>query len=508
MYIKRNVFFLLSLSILGISGCGDFFSHKHTERQTQQIFRDLGEVKIIPDVNRLYPVPHTPEPEIVASKDGVKIYYFARHNPPSVLAGLITRQLGNQVDLNAATNQLIVKCTDEKDANWVIELLEKIDVTPIQVKVDCLISEVFADLTIDYETDTLITDLLGKGIKLDSFLPGASLRDPVRSGLGMKAGVIREDFDALIDILESRGYAKILLHPVVEVVNGTTTRIETSERVPIQEQILSGGDIVTTIKYTDVVDYLEVTPQVYSDGTIGLKTNAGIGSRTIPEGVSQAPIITSRSIKSQENRLRKGESLVIGGILKTERTSVIRGVPFLKDIPLVGIFFSSKDFEDRAKEILFILTPSISSYGDTHSSVYDKIKEKHAMPEYKKRGIDEFLKDPFGHSAYTREIKKQNNILESDLIESEAKRAAAEQKAREAKLEMIKNVELLQVKKAETEKALTEAQESRFEAEASQKEAEQAKAEAASAKAEAEKAKAEAERIKKEILSKDKGKEL
>ncbi len=419
VFYQRIIFWLLPVSMFIVGGCGDFFTQKPTELQTEQIFRELSEIKIIPDVDRPLPADYTAAPKIIPEKDGVKLFYFTRHHRPDVLAELITEQLGYQVSRNSATNQMIIKCPSAPKAESVLTFLNEVDVMPIQVKVDCLISEIFADVTMDYETDALITDLFGEGITLDSFLPGASLRDPARSTIGMKAGISRDEFDALIDILESRGYAKILMHPVVEVVNGTTTRIETKERVPIQEQVLSGGDIITTIKYTDVIDYLDVTPQVYADGTIGLKTSAGIGSRTIPEGVSQAPIITSRAIDSQENRLKKGQSLVIGGIRKTERTSVIRGVPFLKDIPLLGLAFSSKDFEDRAKEILFIITPSISGYGESHPQLVEQIREKHAMPEYKPT-LEELFTDPFGSSAYTRQIERQIARSELELLEAKS----------------------------------------------------------------------------------------
>ena len=241
---------------------------------------------------------------------------------------------------------------------------------------DCLISELFADLTMDYETKLQIENLLGEDLALGSFLPGASLRSVARSDMGLKAGITKAKFSALIDVLESRGYAKVLMRPCVEVVNGRTARIQIKERIPTPEKILSGSMVIDTVRYQDIMDYLEVTPNVYADGAIGLKTSAGIASKS-PDGVEQVPVLTERQITNDENRLERGQSLVIGGIIKTERMSVIRGVPLLQDIPGLGVLFSAKDFEDRAKEILFILTPSISNNGMPHEETIDRIKEKH-----------------------------------------------------------------------------------------------------------------------------------
>jgi hypothetical protein len=71
---------------------------------------------------------------------------------------------------------------------------------------------------------------------------------------------------------------------------------------------------------------------------------------------------------------------IIGGLRKVEKRSVVRAVPFLKDLPILGILFSSKDFEERAKEILFIITPTISNYGVPNKDVVQYLQKKHAPP--------------------------------------------------------------------------------------------------------------------------------
>ena len=89
--------------------------------------------------------------------------------------------------------------------------------------------------------------------------------------------------------------------------------------------------------------------------------------------------------------------MVIGGIRKSEEFSVVRGVPFLKDIPLLGILFSSKDFEERATETIFIITPSISSGGIPHKEMVEVIKRKHEPPS--PEGLEEAILDPCDFKA-------------------------------------------------------------------------------------------------------------
>ncbi|MHC4755031.1 MAG: type II secretion system protein GspD, partial [Planctomycetota bacterium] len=202
---------------------------------------------------------------------------------------------------------------------------------------------------------------------------------------------------ALVDLLVSRGYLKVLMNPSLEVVNGKTGEILISERVPLDQitTVTRDGFLVTETDYIDVVDSLKITPHVFADDYIGLETTALIGSKSTPEGVKQVPIVTKRQINNQENRIRQGQSLVIGGIRKTEKRSVVRGVPFLKDIPILGVLFSSKDFEERGKEVLFIITPSVSTGGIATEKMIDDLRKTHSNTRYQ-RGLEDVLLDPLG----------------------------------------------------------------------------------------------------------------
>ena len=199
---RRFFGFVAAMVLLCVCGCGDFFAQKPTEIQTKDIFRELSRVNVVSDVDRSLPALHAAGPKIVSEKDGAKLFYFTRHNSPALLAGLIKEQLDYLVSQNPATNQLVVKCPNEEEADVVLRFLNEVDVAPIQVKIDCVISEIFADLTMDYETTLEIEDLFGEGITLSSFMPGASMRAPGRKGIGLEVGISQDKFRAVIDVLE------------------------------------------------------------------------------------------------------------------------------------------------------------------------------------------------------------------------------------------------------------------------------------------------------------------
>lgn len=465
------------LMLLGLlfSGCRmhrelaeipEFFEEKPTELESRAILNELSQIPENPNIANVLPERYRQAPRRLRVEDGVKLFYFSRHHTVGDLtykndkdkalerrthgmAGAL-QELGFKVSSNPYTNQLIIHCTDDAECDQVLEYLDYWDVPPIQVHVDCLILERFGDVTKDWETTILIENLLGEGITLgaDKYpgpaFPGASLRESRRSDFGLDFGywmnkdILGHRVRAVVDILESRGYLKILLNPTLEVINGKTATVTIRDNAPIERTVTTrgGSNASNTTSYTLtdykwVADTLTVTPHVYADGTIGLKTAIIIGSKSKPEGVVQTSIITERSIDVEENRIEPGKSLIIGGMRKSENRSVVRGVPFLKDIPVLGILFSSKDFEEKATEIVFILTPSVSSGSVPYERTADMIRQKYETPDYDTT-LDEVVSDPLGTGVYTEMVEEQVGEARSGLVkarmdEEEARRLADEQ---------------------------------------------------------------------------------
>ncbi len=525
-----------AILVICISGCGDFFESKTTELESQKMLREITKVKMSEHTNIPLPSVYTDPPKIIEGVIGdqkdAKLFYFSKHHTVDKLKSLVDNQFikkywpkpgkpGVRVtdynsSTNPSTNQLIVRCPSVIDAEQVLAFLENIDVPPVQVKIDCIISEVYADHTLDWQTHLEIQNLFGEGINLVGMLPGAALRDIARSTFGLKTGYVQggtynqgtDSFDgasghlfgALVDVLVSRRYLKILMNPQLEVVNGQTATIVTTESVPLDKitSVDHVSDVVTlTQGYVDVVDSLSVTPHVYADGYIGIETRIVLGSKSTPEGVKQTPIVTKREITIKENRIRSGESLVIGGIRKTEQRSVVRGVPGLKDIPILGVLFSSKDFEERGKEVLFILTPTISTGGIANEQMVADIRRKHARVKSGDSLMDS-IKDPFGAGAYTELVEEEAIHAEVERIKAEMDKAAAERKVMDLTTKLQEAMKQVETEKKKTTNVTTDAQ---AQAQAAKTAADAAKAEADKAAAavteaqkqlEAEKAKAAA----------------
>lgn len=463
-FLRSALTVLVLSAIFSYAGAGGFFDKDSTELESKNTLRNIQAIKETPKVEFPLPSAYTEPPLIVEGTirgiKEAKLYYFSRYNTVGMLASLINEQFvrtlydneGNPIppvsftiDQNPATHQLMVSCPSVEYAQQVLDFLDEVDVPPIQVRIDCIVSELYADHTLDWETTIDIQNLFGEKVTLGgktddsgnllAAFPGAALRDVARSNFGANAGFVYKGdvpghtTEALVDLLVSRGYLKILMNPTLEAVNGRQSTITMTERVPHDEiKTYDRTSIIKVVRtYVNIVDTLQVTPHVFADGYIGLKTYILIGSKITPDGVKQIPIVTKREVTITENRIKRGQSLVIGGIRKAEQRSVIRGVPFLKDIPLIGTLFSSKDFEERAKEIIFVLTPTISSGGVPNKDIIADLKRKHER--IKQSDLIENIKDPLGAGAYTELVEEEAIHAELGRVKAEMEQAVAQRKS-------------------------------------------------------------------------------
>jgi len=500
------------LSALGVSGCRDWPNERATAIEAQNILRDLSRIETIPDANipepSIYKTPPKIIKQVVGGGEEWKLVYFCRCHTAEEMKQIINEQFATKlfdekgksttatdytVTANPATNQLIVRCPLEQDVNAVLEIIKETDIPPIQVRIDCMVSELYADLTVDRETRMLIEDLFGEGIKLGGqedngnlAFPGAELRDPARAKFGLKIGISRKNFMALVDVLVSRGYMKILMNPSLEVVNGETAKIQSKQHQPLQRiTVQSGGFggvpvLSMQTEFYDIIDSLQITPHVYSEGYIGLETTAQIAAYLTPEGIKQTPTVTERTITNKDNRIRLGESLIIGGIRKSEKRDVIRGVPILKDIPVLNLLFSGRDFEERATEVIFILTPSISTKGKPSKDMIEMLRERHASPMT--QSLQETVLDPLGTKARREEEERQIQKARQAQQESEAEMTAARLQAIQTG-QQIEDLEAqLEQNKAKMVQLSTERQQAQAQAQKAATEAQQARAELQKAK--------------------------
>ncbi|HWK50226.1 MAG TPA: hypothetical protein VNR40_10085, partial [Steroidobacter sp.] len=178
------------------------------------------------------------------------------------------------------------------------------------------------------------------------------------------------DSDYLVDLelsaAQAEGRGEIISSPRLITANQREATIEQGVEIPYQESSSSGA---TTTQFKKAVLSLKVTPQITPDNRVILDLTVSkdsVGQLVASATGGFVPSIDTREIVTQV-LVNDGQTVVLGGILETERRDAERKVPYLGDIPVVGRLFKSTTTTDNKDELLIFVTPRILREG---SSLY------------------------------------------------------------------------------------------------------------------------------------------
>ena len=125
---------------------------------------------------------------------------------------------------------------------------------------------------------------------------------------------------------------------------------------------------------------MNVTPQINQDQYITLDIKPSVTTQfddktfVISGGTIDVPIIDVRSAETKVI-VKSGETLVIGGLVATDETKVIKKVPVLGDIPVVQYLFRHKSTYMAKKDLVFFITPIlVDSDASTLAAIPDSVK--------------------------------------------------------------------------------------------------------------------------------------
>jgi len=169
-----------------------------------------------------------------------------------------------------------------------------------------------------------------------------------------KAGQNPLVLDLRLSAGEQEGLLRTISRPRVVTMDNKEAKIEDGESIPFETTSASG----TSTIFIDANLSLTVTPHITPDGSVLMKIKASKNSRGTFTTSSGEPSIVKKEA-STEVLVRDGETTVIGGIISSDSNHTDTGIPYLKDVPLLGKLFRSKSTKESQKELLIFITPSI-----------------------------------------------------------------------------------------------------------------------------------------------------
>jgi pilus assembly protein CpaC len=165
---------------------------------------------------------------------------------------------------------------------------------------------------------------------------------------------------AMINALESSGFAYTLARPSLVAMSGQSATFLAGGEVPIP--VPSSGSNSISIEYKEFGIRLTLTPTVIDHNRISLKVAPEVSeldytNAVIIQNIS-VPALTIRRTDTSVS-LADGESFVISGLISSNNSTNISKFPGLGDIPVLGAFFRDSSVKRQDKELLMIVTPHL-----------------------------------------------------------------------------------------------------------------------------------------------------
>ncbi len=257
------------------------------------------------------------------------------------------------------TNSLIIR-TSPPNFPLLRETIEALDTRPPQVLLEVAVAEITLGRGEDFGVDWITrggstTARLGNPDAADSI-------NPLGDFLVKVVSLERVDVRALLRMLASRSDVKVLSTPQILAVNNREARILVGNKVPFVASTRLGNDVAIdrTIQYQDVGTNLIIIPTINSEDYVTVEVLQEVSTLTTQtiQAALNAPVISTREAATHAI-IRNGQTVVIGGLIGNSTEVRDSGIPFLKDLPIIGFFFKRESRNRARTELAIFVTPYI-----------------------------------------------------------------------------------------------------------------------------------------------------
>lgn len=310
-----------------------------------------------------------------------------------ILKEYLTAKRG-KISIDDRTNSLIIRDTP-KVIEKLIKIVGVLDTQTPQVLIESKIIEVTESYKKEIGLQNGLNfgyDPIGKvgsrvasnaGSSLEPGVdggPGFSFSSAPSTGEGARSlfGLTVSRFSRLLNLnftlqmMETEAKGKIIASPKIITQNKKKAELKTKNTTSFSKTVATDGKTETTFEKIDAELKLEVTPQVTNEGSISLEISLSkeqFGSRPSAQA---PPDKQSRDIKTTV-LVDNGSTIVLGGVYNFEKRETHSGVPFLKDVPLVGWLFRTPYAPETIKEEMMIfITPRIVNQKEAGIGVDDE----------------------------------------------------------------------------------------------------------------------------------------
>ncbi len=175
------------------------------------------------------------------------------------------------------------------------------------------------------------------------------------AGPSLAVGFIKNSLllSAELSALESSGNGEVISQPKVITTNGKAANITSGQQIPYQ----TVEDGTTTTAFKDVALSLNVTPQLNPGDRIAM--DLAINQDSVGSTLANGDISINTNQLTTSVVVNDGDTIVLGGVFRTESSDGVQKVPGLGDLPVFGAAFRNRQTTEQKNELLIFITPKL-----------------------------------------------------------------------------------------------------------------------------------------------------
>jgi general secretion pathway protein D len=282
-------------------------------------------------------------------------------------------------------NNSILAYGTDRELGTIEAMLRKIDILPLQVRIDAVIAEVTLNDNLQYGTQFFFQSGGINSVLSNSTQPAVA---PAASNLSLSfPGFLIGGHGAggapfAIQALQQVTTVLVLSSPELLVLDNQPARLQVGNVVPYlsqtsQSTLDANAPIVSSINYQQTGVIMQVTPRVNSGGLVTLDvmqdvTNV-VNGLTTP-GVN-SPTFDERNVTSRVV-VQDGQTIGLAGLITDNTSKGNQGIPWLKDVPILGLLAGTQNNSRQRTELLILITPHVIHDQRDARALTDDLREQ------------------------------------------------------------------------------------------------------------------------------------
>ncbi len=277
-------------------------------------------------------------------------------------------------------------------------LIEELDQPTAQVLIQVVLAEVTLDKNSELGVEWAVQSRKGN-TQINTGTDFGVKNDLQKLG-GFGTTVTGSDVSFILRAMEADGRLEVLSRPQILTADNQKATIDIGERVPIvtDSRVTEQNTTISNYRYENVGVSLTVTPRISPDGFVKMEVEPSVSQLssstvTVSPGVN-TPIISQRKATTTVT-VQSGQSVIIGGLISTSDDRRRKKVPFLGNIPYLGVLFRSSKAVGIRKELLIILTPQLLIGPEAAQAMtQDQLRRSTLMDEINRDKLERQVLDP------------------------------------------------------------------------------------------------------------------